>query len=149
VFSFSFDFRNFLLPHTPSFFFNGPVHSKGYYLISMCFCISCSFSCFWFLVLFYYILIKYRIFQCSCFMKLGVPTFSSASVFPIIISPCWIIPFNNMKWPSLSLRNNFGLKSAESDISTLAYFQAPFSWYVFPSFHFTLVFVFANKVCFL
>jgi hypothetical protein len=48
-------------------------------------------------------------------MKMDVPVFG-AYMFRIDISSWWIVPFINMKWPSLSLLIDFSVKSTLSDI---------------------------------
>jgi hypothetical protein len=48
-------------------------------------------------------------------MILGVQILG-ACIFKIVISSSLIVSFINMKWPSLSLLNNFVLESAFSDI---------------------------------
>jgi hypothetical protein len=67
-----------------------------------------------------------------CFMRLGTPIFS-VYMFIIVISSYRIVPFINMKWLSLSLLTNFGLKLALSDmnINLLACFWTPFAWKIF------------------
>jgi hypothetical protein len=61
-------------------------------------------------------------------MYMGSPVFD-AYVLRIIIYSWWIVPFINMKCPSLSLLIDFSLKSTSSD--TPACLWSPFSWKTF------------------
>jgi hypothetical protein len=67
----------------------------------------------------------------SSLMKLGEPTLGAYKLMIIIYSWC-VAPFISMKWPSLSLLSNLGLKSTLSDISiaTPVYFLGPLAWQI-------------------
>jgi hypothetical protein len=68
-----------------------------------------------------------------------------ACMLRIDISSWWIFPLNNMNWPSLSLRIDFSLKSALSDMSmaTSACLWGPFVWEMFfPAFDAKPVFIY-------
>jgi hypothetical protein len=51
----------------------------------------------------------------------------------IVTSSWWIVPFINMKWPSLPLLSDFSLKPTLSDtsIGAPAYLGDPFAWIIF------------------
>jgi hypothetical protein len=76
-----------------------------------------------------------------CLMKLGALTLSTYKSTVVISSWC-ISPFITMKWPSLSLLTNLGLKSTLSDISiaTTACFEEPLA-NIFLLFHLKPMFV--------
>jgi hypothetical protein len=63
---------------------------------------------------------------------MSVPVFG-ANMLRIDISSWWIVPFINMKWPSLSVVIDFSLKSTLSDMSvaTLHCLWGPFAWKTF------------------
>jgi hypothetical protein len=74
-------------------------------------------------------------FSDACLMKLGVLKFGAYKLI-VVISSWWIIPFINMKWPSLSLLTNFGLKSVfiTSECSYSCHFAVHLLRIFFPFF---------------